>query len=71
MAFIKPWMPVKHGSEWALKKHTTFIAYIIDPTNPNVVYVAAIGNPYAEHPERGVYKTTDGGETWNHILIHQ
>ncbi|WOD42429.1 WD40/YVTN/BNR-like repeat-containing protein [Hwangdonia lutea] len=42
---------------------------IIDPTNPNVVYVAAIGSPWGEHPERGVFKTTDGGETWNKILF--
>ena len=41
---------------------------IIDPTNPNVVYVGAIGSPWGEHTERGVYKTTDGGETWNKIL---
>ena len=41
---------------------------IIDPTNPNTVYVAAIGNPYGIHPERGVFKTTDGGATWTKIL---
>jgi len=41
---------------------------VIDPNNPNTVYAAAIGNPYAEHPERGVFKTTDGGETWSKIL---
>ena len=41
---------------------------IIDPTNPDVVYVAAIGNPYGVHQERGVYKTTDGGENWKRIL---
>ncbi|SMC87170.1 Uncharacterized protein SAMN05660703_3122 [Cellulophaga tyrosinoxydans] len=41
---------------------------VIDPTNPNVVYVGAIGSPWGEHPERGVFKTTDGGETWNKIL---
>ena len=41
---------------------------LIDPVNPNNVYVAAIGNPYGIHPERGVYKTTDGGETWSKIL---
>jgi photosystem II stability/assembly factor-like uncharacterized protein len=41
---------------------------IIDPVNPNTLYVAAIGNPYAVHPERGVFKTTDGGETWQKIL---
>lgn len=42
---------------------------IIDPTNPNVVYVAAIGSPWGEHPERGIFKTTNGGETWEKILF--
>lgn len=41
---------------------------LIDPVNPNTVYVAAIGNPYGIHPERGVFRTTDGGETWTRIL---
>jgi len=41
----------------------------IDPTDPNTVYVGAIGSPWGEHPERGVYKTTDGGETWEKILF--
>ena len=41
---------------------------IIDPTNPDEVYAAAIRSPWGEHPERGVYKTEDGGKTWNHIL---
>jgi len=41
---------------------------IIDPTNPNTVYAGAIGNPYGQSKNRGVYKTTDGGETWNQIL---
>jgi len=42
---------------------------IIDPTNPNVVYVGAIGSPWGVHPERGVFKTTDGGKTWKKILF--
>ena len=42
---------------------------IIDPTNPDVVYVGAIGSPWGEHPERGVYKTTDGGKSWKKILF--
>ncbi len=42
---------------------------LIDPTNPNTVYVGAIGSPWGVHPERGVYKTTDGGKTWNQILF--
>jgi photosystem II stability/assembly factor-like uncharacterized protein len=59
------------GKTWkrmGLEKTKNLHRIIIDPTNPNVVYVAAIGNPYAEHPERGVYKTTDGGESWNLVL---
>ena len=41
---------------------------IIDPTDPNTVYVGAIGSPWGEHSQRGVYKTTDGGKTWKKIL---
>ena len=42
---------------------------IIDPTNPDIVYVGAIGSPWGIHEERGVYKTTNGGETWERILF--
>ena len=59
------------GKSWkkmGLEKTICIHRVVIDPTNPNTVYVAAIGNPYAEHPERGVFKTTDGGETWSKIL---
>lgn len=59
------------GKTWkrmGLEKTRNIYRVVIDPTNPNVVYAAAIGNPYGEHSERGVYKTTDGGETWNRIL---
>ncbi|MCH8962342.1 MAG: hypothetical protein IH820_13755, partial [Bacteroidetes bacterium] len=44
-------------------------AVVIHPTNPDVVYVAALGSPFGPNPERGVYKTTDGGETWEHALF--
>ncbi len=37
---------------------------VIDPKDPNVVYVAALGKLYSHNPERGLYKTTDGGKTW-------
>ncbi|MGH7481772.1 MAG: WD40/YVTN/BNR-like repeat-containing protein, partial [Longimicrobiales bacterium] len=37
---------------------------VIHPTNPDVVWVAALGAPWNTNPERGLYKTTDGGETW-------
>lgn len=41
---------------------------IIHPHDPNVVYVAAAGHLYSNNPERGLYKTTDGGKTWQLIL---
>lgn len=37
---------------------------VIDPRDPNIVYVAATGDLFKTHPERGLYKTTDGGATW-------
>jgi photosystem II stability/assembly factor-like uncharacterized protein len=59
------------GRTWkkmGLEKTVCIHRIVIDPTNANTVYVAAIGNPFAEHSDRGVFKTTDGGETWNKIL---
>ena len=41
---------------------------IIDPTNPDVVYVGAQGSAWGESEDRGVFKTTDGGKTWEKIL---
>ncbi len=60
------------GKSWTsmgLEKTRHIHRVIIDPTNPEVVYVGAIGSPWGEHPERGVYKTTDGGKTWHKILF--
>jgi photosystem II stability/assembly factor-like uncharacterized protein len=60
------------GRTWqnmGLEKTRHIHRIIVDPTNPNVVYVGAIGSPWGEHPERGVFKTTDGGKTWNKILF--
>ena len=41
----------------------------IHPTNPDIVYVAALGDPYAATTERGVFKSTDGGTTWTKSLF--
>ncbi|HWZ30134.1 MAG TPA: hypothetical protein VNX18_02315 [Bryobacteraceae bacterium] len=40
----------------------------IDPSNPDVVYVAALGHPYGPNAERGVFRSRDGGKTWQKIL---
>lgn len=62
---------VDGGKNWmamGLEKTRNIHRVIIDPTNPDIVYVAAIGSPWGEHPERGVFKTQDGGKTWKKIL---
>lgn len=41
----------------------------VDPTNPDIVYVAALGHPSAPNAERGVFKSTDGGATWKKVLF--
>ncbi|WP_405368126.1 WD40/YVTN/BNR-like repeat-containing protein [Nonlabens sp. Asnod2-A12] len=59
------------GHSWTLmglEKTRNIHRVIIDPTNPDIVYAAAIGSPWGVHPERGVFKTTDGGKTWKKIL---
>ncbi len=41
---------------------------VVHPADPGIVYVAALGHLYSENPERGVYKTLDGGRTWTQVL---
>ncbi|GHF27955.1 hypothetical protein GCM10017044_23910 [Kordiimonas sediminis] len=41
----------------------------IDPNNPDIIYVAAQGSPWAPTKERGIYKSTDGGDTWEKTLF--
>ncbi|MDP2959771.1 MAG: hypothetical protein Q8N53_25430 [Longimicrobiales bacterium] len=41
----------------------------IHPTNPDIAYVAALGNLWAPSPDRGVYRTRDGGRTWEKVLF--
>ena len=56
------------GLTWkmmGLEKTQTIGRIAIHPTNPNIVYVAALGAIWSSNPERGLYKTEDGGTTWN------
>ena len=41
----------------------------VHPTNPDIAYVAALGHPFGPNHGRGVYKTSDGGKTWAHVLF--
>lgn len=59
------------GASWknmGLKNSEHIGKIIVDPRNSNVAYVAAIGPLWSEGGDRGVYKTTDGGKTWEAVL---
>ncbi|MGB5238678.1 MAG: hypothetical protein WBN59_13685, partial [Flavobacteriaceae bacterium] len=59
------------GKNWqlmGLEKTRHIHRILIDPTDPNTIYVGAIGSPWGAHPERGVYKSEDGGISWVRIL---
>lgn len=60
------------GASWeplGLKNTGQIGAVKINPNDSNIVYVAAIGQPFNSNSERGIFKTTDGGKTWNKILF--
>jgi photosystem II stability/assembly factor-like uncharacterized protein len=60
------------GKTWkkmGLENTRNIYRIIIDPKNTNTIYVGVIGSPWGEHPERGVFKSTDGGTTWKKILF--
>ncbi|HEX5580573.1 MAG TPA: hypothetical protein VFX39_03280, partial [Gemmatimonadaceae bacterium] len=60
------------GKSWrfiGLPKAGQVGAVEIHPQNPDVAFVAAIGNPFAPNPERGVYRTRDGGANWERVLF--
>jgi photosystem II stability/assembly factor-like uncharacterized protein len=44
---------------------------VVHPKNPDIVFVAASGRLYSENPDRGVYRSTDGGKTWTKTLDHK
>ncbi len=59
------------GKKWTflgLEKTAHIGAVEIHPSNPDVVFVAAIGNAFAPNPERGVFRTKDGGKNWEKVL---
>ena len=59
------------GKTWrhvGLRESQAIARIRIHPTNPDIVYVAALGHPYGDHPERGVFRSTDGGITWKKVL---
>jgi photosystem II stability/assembly factor-like uncharacterized protein len=60
------------GKSWknvGLKKSFQIGRIVIHPSNPDVVYVGALGRLYGPSEERGLYKTIDGGTTWQRVLF--
>ncbi|HEV2488463.1 MAG TPA: hypothetical protein VGT03_01540 [Candidatus Acidoferrales bacterium] len=60
------------GKTWAymgLEKTGRIANVIIDPRNPDVVLACSLGTAYGPQPERGVFRTTDGGKTWDKVLF--
>jgi photosystem II stability/assembly factor-like uncharacterized protein len=59
------------GMTWknmGLENTNTIGRVVINPENTDIVYVAASGNEWTTNPDRGVYKTTDGGKSWKKVL---
>lgn len=59
------------GKTWkhiGLKKADAIATIAVHPKDENTLFVASVGNPFAPNPERGVFKSTDGGDTWKHVL---
>jgi photosystem II stability/assembly factor-like uncharacterized protein len=60
------------GKTWThvgLEKTQAIARIRVHPTNPDIVYVAALGNPYGANPERGIFRSKDGGKTWDRVLF--
>ena len=60
------------GQTWrfaGLKDAGQIANIVVDPNDPNTVWVAALGKVWAPNPDRGVFKTTDGGKTWKKVLF--
>jgi photosystem II stability/assembly factor-like uncharacterized protein len=66
------WKSADGGATWrylGLPESGAIGKLLVHPTNPDVVYVAALGHPFGRNRERGVYRTRDGGATWEHVLF--
>jgi len=65
------WRSTDGGNNWkhlGLENTGRISRIIVHPTNPDIAYVAALGHGYTPQKERGIFKTTDGGDTWEQVL---
>jgi len=61
------------GATWThlgLRETQMIADVVVDPTNPDRLFVAALGHPYGPNPERGIYRSLDGGASFEQVLYH-
>lgn len=66
------WKSTDSGETWThlgLDNTGRISRILVHPTDPNIVYVGAVGHGYAPQKERGVYKSADGGKSWKQVLF--
>ena len=66
------WKSTDGGETWnhaGLDNTGRISRIVIHPTNPDIIYVCAVGHAYAPQKDRGVYKSTDGGKSWKQVLF--
>ncbi len=66
------YLTIDGGKTWeflGLEKTEKISKIVLDPDDPDVAYVGAMGTTWGENPERGVYKTEDAGKTWEKVLF--
>ena len=66
------WKTTDAGDSWSfigLPESGAIGALAVHPKDPELVYVAALGHPFGKNPERGVYRSKDGGANWENILF--
>ncbi len=65
------WKSMDAGKSWksvGLKDSRAIGKVIVNPRNPDIAFVAALGHPFGPNTERGVFRTMDGGKTWEKVL---
>ncbi|MGB6877515.1 MAG: hypothetical protein WBD87_15930 [Candidatus Acidiferrales bacterium] len=63
---------IDSGATWkhmGLENTGRIARIVVDPTNPDIVFAAAVGSGFAPSQNRGVFRTTDGGKTWQRVLF--